>query len=258
MTSISRLFLLHSQPDARLLAAWAARHHARYAGQGADLGDAFHGLLRAAFGSFAPQPFRYLDERRGLLAYTHLDPQAMAEQVALADPQAARTLGLGASAEHDGYRLRPFPSEWAAGQELGFEVRVRPTVRGAEGEKDVFLRAVARAGGASGKFVERQATYSQWLHEHLNGREGMACQPWQGAVELLDVQLSAFTRSKVFRRTQASEGQDRKGRVIDGPDATLVGRLRVINSVAFANLLARGIGRHRAFGFGMLLLRRAN
>lgn len=258
MTSRSPLFLLHSQPDAQLLAAWVARHHARHAHQNVDLGDAFHGLLRAAFGSFAPQPFRYLDERRGLLAYTHLDPQAMAEQVALADPQAARTLGLGACAEHGGYRLRPFPSEWSVGQELGFEVRVRPTARSAVGEQDVFLRAVTRAGGAEGESVERQTIYTQWLHEHLSAREGMACQPWQGAVELLDVQLNAFTRSKVVRRTQASEGQDRKGRVIDGPDATLVGRLRVINSVAFAYLLARGIGRHRAFGFGMLLLHRAN
>lgn len=256
MTSLSPLYLLHTQPDTRLLAAWVARHHARHARQSADLGDAFHGLLRAAFGAFAPQPFRYLDERRGLLAYTHLNPQAMAEQVALADPQAALTLGLGASADYGGYRLRPFPSEWAVGQELGFEVRVRPTVRGVDGEKDVFLWA--RARGTEGESVERQATYAQWLHEHLSEREGMAGQPWQGAVELLDVQLNAFTRSKVVRRTQASEGQDRKGRVIDGPDATLIGRLRVINPVAFAHLLARGIGRHRAFGFGMLLLHRAN
>ncbi|WP_323024505.1 type I-E CRISPR-associated protein Cas6/Cse3/CasE [Castellaniella sp.] len=258
MTSISPLFLLHTQPDARLLAAWVARHHARHARQSADLGDAFHGLFRAAFGSFAPQPFRYLDERRGLLAYTRLDLRAMAEQVALADPQAAQTLGLGASAEHGGYRLRPFPSEWAVGQELGFEVRVRPTVRGPQGEQDVFLRAVARVGGAEGESVERRAIYAQWLFEHLSEREGVMHQPWQGAVELLDVQLNAFTRSKVVRRTQASEGQDRKGKVVDGPDATLVGRLRVINSVAFAHLLARGIGRHRAFGFGMLLLHRVN
>ena len=94
MTTIPPLYLLHTQPDARLLAAWMARHHARHARQSADLGDALHGLLRAAFGEHAPQPFRYLDERQGLLAYTPLDEQAMAAQVALADPLTAQALGL--------------------------------------------------------------------------------------------------------------------------------------------------------------------
>jgi CRISPR system Cascade subunit CasE len=35
----------------------------------------------------------------------------------------------------------------------------------------------------------------------------------------------------------------------------VVGALEVRNSEAFANLLARGVGRHVAFGFGMLLMR---
>jgi len=35
------------------------------------------------------------------------------------------------------------------------------------------------------------------------------------------------------------------------------GVLQVRDSAAFAALLARGIGRHRAFGFGMLLLKPA-
>ena len=258
MTPTPPLYLLHTQPDARLLAAWMARHHARHARQSADLGDALHGLLRAAFGEHAPQPFRYLDERQGLLAYTPLDAQAMATQVALADPLAAQTLGLGACSSHEGYRLRPFPTQWAPDQVLGFEVRVRPTVRGAQGEQDAFLHAVAQAGGKEGAPVEREAVYVQWLRQHLAVRENTAPQPWQGAVELLDVHLSAFARSKAVRRTQASADQGRKGHASDGPDATLRGRLRIANPAAFGHLLARGVGRHRAFGFGMLLLHRAS
>jgi CRISPR system Cascade subunit CasE len=253
MTTIPPLYLLHTQPDARLLAAWMARH----ARQSADLGDALHGLLRAAFGEYAPQPFRYLDERQGLLAYTPLDAQAMATQVALADPLAAQTLGLGACSSHGGYRLRPFPTTWPQGQVLGFEVRVRPTVRGARGERDAFLHAVAQAGGQDGAPLERAAVYAQWLHEHLAVREGTPPQPWQDAVELLDVQLSAYARSKSVRRTQASAEQGRKGHASDGPDATLKGSLRITDPTAFAHLLARGVGRHRAFGFGMLLLQLA-
>lgn len=258
MTSTPPLYLLHTQPDARLLAAWMARHNARHARQSADLGDALHGLLRAAFGEHAPQPFRYLDERQGLLAYTPLDTQAMAVQVALADPLAAQTLGLGACSTHEGYRLRPFPAQWTQGQVLGFEVRVRPTVRGAQGEQDAFLHAVSLAGGKEGAPVEREAVYAQWLREHLALRDGASPQPWQGAVELLDVQLSTFARSKIVRRTQATADQDRKGYAIEGPDATLKGRLRITDPTAFAHLLRRGVGRHRAFGFGMLLLHRVS
>lgn len=248
------LYLLHTRPDARLLAAWVAQRHARHEHQASDLGDALHGLLRAAFGAAAPQPFRYLDERQGLLAYTNLDPDAMAAQVALADPIAAQTLGLGASGLHEGYRLRAFPALWHAGQVLGFEVRVRPTVRAAAGEQDAFLQAVARANGAP---LQREAVYAQWLRTHLAASDGGAREAWQGAVEVTEVQLAGFQRLAIVRRTQAVDGAARRGRVIDGPDALLKGRLRVLDPVAFRQLLARGVGRHRAFGFGMLLLSRA-
>ncbi|MEI2746973.1 MAG: type I-E CRISPR-associated protein Cas6/Cse3/CasE [Ottowia sp.] len=245
------LYLLHTQPDPRLLTTWMVRNRT------SDPGEALHGLLRAAFGTQAPQPFRYLDERRGLLAYTTLDAPAMAEQVALADPLAAQALGLAACSNHDGYRLRSFPTLWPQGKELGFEVRVRPTVRSGQKEQDAFLHAVTLAGGPQGAPVDRQAVYTQWLREHLAGHEGVPRQPWQGAVQLLDVQLSAFARSRVMRRTQPAGDNTRKGRAIEGPDAILTGRLRVTDPAAFAHLLARGVGRHRAYGFGMLLLQRA-
>lgn len=245
------LYLLHTQPDPQLLATWMVRYRTH------DVGEALHGLLRAAFGAHAPQPFRYLDARRGLLAYTTLEAQAIAAQVALADPLAAQTLGLGASSAHEGYRLRPFPTQWAVGQELGFEVRLRPTVRSGQKEQDAFVQAVALAGGPQGAPVDRQAVYARWLCEHLAVREGAPRQPWQGAIEVLDVRLSAFARSKVMRRSQPGADRPRKGRAIEGPDATLTGRLRVSDSTAFAHLLARGVGRHRSYGFGMLLLQRA-
>jgi CRISPR system Cascade subunit CasE len=43
--------------------------------------------------------------------------------------------------------------------------------------------------------------------------------------------------------------------VIGRRDVTFEGELQVADAAAFAALLARGVGRHRAFGFGMLLLR---
>lgn len=251
MNTATSLHLLHTLPDARLLATWMARYRTN------DLGEALHGLLRAAFGAHAPQPFRYLDEARGLVAYTPMDAQAIAAQAALADPLAARILGLGAGRDHHGYRLRSFPTQWTQGQVLGFDVRLRPTVRGAKGERDAFLHAVAQAGGKDGAPVSREAVYAQWLHAQLSLRDGQPRQPWQGAVELLNVQLAAFRRSTITRRSQPDAGAARQGREIDGPDVTLKGHLRVADPAAFAHLLARGLGRHRSYGFGMLLLRRA-
>ncbi len=253
------LYLLHTQPDARLLAAWVARHHQRHERQPSDLGDALHGLLRAAFGEAAPQPFRYLDERQGLLAYTTLDADALRMQVAqagLTNELAVQTLGLDATAAHGGYRLRPFPSQWPQGQVLGFEVRVRPVLRTAKGERDAFQHAWDQSPADAPR---RETVYVQWLREQLAPREGAAIEAWQGAVDLLDdVHLAGFQRQQVVRRTQAVGGEARRGRVIDGPDALLKGHLRVRDPAAFARLLARGVGRHRAFGFGMLLLRRAD
>lgn len=257
MSAAAPLYLLHTRPDGRMLAAWVARHHARHARTPADLGDAMHGLLRAAFGQAAPQPFRYLDERQGFLAYSRLDPQALRAQVALAEPQAAQALGLASTATGNGYNLRPFPTEWPAGHRLGFEVRVRPTVReGKAGrERDVFLHAVERAEGAP---LDREAIYSQWLHEHLAAREGAVTEPWQDAVELEDVHMSRYQRLDVLRRTQLAGPDDqRQGHVVAGPDVVLTGHLRVRQPDAFSHLVARGVGRHRAFGFGMLLLRPA-
>jgi len=44
---------------------------------------------------------------------------------------------------------------------------------------------------------------------------------------------------------------------LERPQALLKGVLTVKESNTFNRLLARGIGRHRAFGYGMLLLKPA-
>jgi CRISPR system Cascade subunit CasE len=249
------LSLLHMLPDARLLAAWVARHHARHERHTSDLGDAFHGLLRAAFADDAPQPFRYLGQHEGLMAYTTMDAESVRAYAALADPLVAQTLGLGATDMHGGFQIRPFPTHWSAGQVLAFEVRVRPTVRTSMGERDAFLRAADQDRNAP---IQRNVVYVQWLREHLAPRAGEEQQAWHGAIEVLDdTRVASYQHIRIVRRMQGSAGEARRTQVIDGPEAVLMGHLRVIDSVAFASLLARGVGRHRAFGFGMLLLRRA-
>ena len=43
----------------------------------------------------------------------------------------------------------------------------------------------------------------------------------------------------------------------EGPDAVMRGSITVTEPSGFSDLVARGIGRHRAYGYGMLLLRPA-
>jgi CRISPR system Cascade subunit CasE len=242
--SFEPLYLLHTQPDSQRLAAWAARH--RLLDSQGDLGYALHALLHAAFGERAPQPFRYLDAEQGLLAYTNMTDAELAQCAALADPDVAAALGLGQTLHHSGLNVRPFPSQWPAEHVLGFEVRVRPIIReGKTGrERDAFLAAIEKSDGRE---LNRSDVYVQWLRELLMR---------QGGAELVDASVTRYQLLGVTRKAKKSAiADERKSRLVGGPDAVLAGQLRVTDSQAFAQLLARGVGRHRAFGFGLLLLR---
>ncbi len=244
--STEALYLLHTRPDPQRLAAWAARH--RLLDSQGDLGYALHALLHAAFGDHAPQPFRYVDVEQGLLAYTRLSATDLAQCAALADADVAAALGLGQTLHHAGMSTRPFPTQWAAGHVLGFEVRVRPIVReGKTGrERDAFLAAVDKASGSA---LDRSEVYVQWLRDLLLR---------QGGAELVDANVTRYQLLDVTRKTQrVSAESTRRSQTVSGPDAVLAGQLRVTDPQAFAQLLAGGIGRHRAFGFGLLLLRTA-
>lgn len=245
--SFEPLCLLHTQPDPQRLVAWAARH--RLLDTQGDLGYALHALLHAAFGEHAPQPFRYLDAEQGLLAYARLGAAELTQLAALADPDVAAALGLGQTPHYGGMNARPFPTQWAVGHALRFEVRVRPIIReGKTGrERDAFLSAAEKADGRE---LDRSEVYVQWLRD-LMAR--------QGGSELMDANVARYQQLGVTRKSQKGSSDDvRHSRLVGGPDAVLAGRLRVTDPQAFAQLLAQGVGRHRAFGFGLLLLRSAH
>jgi CRISPR system Cascade subunit CasE len=134
------------------------------------------------------------------------------------------------------------------GHVLVFEVRVCPIIReGRTGkERDASLAAADKSADA---MLNRGQVYGQWLRDNLAR---------QGGAELIDVSLERFCLLEVLRKSRkVGAGEPRSNRAVNGPDAVLKGRLRVTDSFAFAELVARGVGRHRAFGFGLLLLRPA-
>ncbi|MBK1723854.1 type I-E CRISPR-associated protein Cas6/Cse3/CasE [Thiocystis violacea] len=234
------LYLLHCSPDPEAMAIWATRH--RLLSPDGDDGYALHALLTAAFGEQSPKPFRYLGPRQGLLAYSDQPPAALHDNAALATPDVARALGL------DSLAARPFPTSWSKGQALSFEVRVRPVLRAKDGrERDVFLHAI-EAEPSPEQPINREMIYAEWLRKRLAEH---------GAAQLLQAGMDAFRLSRVIRRAGSDEARQRKARSFSGPDAVFKGQLHVGDSDAFTRLLTRGIGRHRAFGFGMLLLKPA-
>ena len=222
---------------------WAA---AREGGQRGDFdeGRALHHLLGEVFGPGALQPFRLLVAPRGehgtLYAYSGHTADALrgvAESVAGPSELAALPLARLRSCP------RP-PATWREGLRLGFDLRVRPVVR--------LLKAIEGPEGRFGKGAEVDAFLPQAL------RDGETCSREDVYLDWLEARLQGTarlergsTRLAAFRRTRVQRG----GRRIEGPDAVFHGTLNVQDPAGFAQLLARGVGRHRAYGYGMLLLR---
>lgn len=225
-----------------------------------DDGYLIHAHLAACFGDLAPKPFSIRRRRQGLevLGYGPAGADRLkAEAADFAEPDSNESW--------TSLESKTMRTQWDAGRRLGFEVRVCPVVRLSsdreiplldrgesdetktvtfhEGaEIDVFLRDLGEDGDDTDDDPTRGRSYGRWLHEAFGE-----------AAELERPEMIHFQLSQLYRRTQ---GSDRKGRSMKRPDATFRGNLVVRDPEAFAELIERGVGRHRAFGFGMLLLRR--
>ncbi len=208
-----------------------------------DLGYLVHSAADATFGAGALRPFSITERERWarVLAYTERAPDVLQDHAqAFAEPS-----DHGAW-DWDSFASKPMLARFDAGRRLGFSLRVCPVVRslGRDGmhqagkEIDAFLAACARAG--QGVPVDREAVYLDWLSRRL-----------EGAARLEDASVETFRRVRLLRRTQ---GGDRRSCMLERPSATFRGVLEVQDTARFAGLLRKGVGRHKAFGFGMLLL----
>lgn len=242
------LRLLRFDPCPQRAGAWMASEDLRPRDRpGFDEGYAWHALLAAAFGARAPRPFRVI-ARRGrpprLLAYTQTPLADLRDHAAaFADALAIAALRPDLAAE------KPMPA-FAAGRRLGFEVRIRPTIRrDRDGDRtrtaELDAYVAAREAAAPDAAPDRADVYAAWLAERL--RAGGASMARAHPIEL--------RRQRLLRRGRSGPGGTRDLLGVEGHSATFAGTLEVVDASAFAALLARGVGRHRAFGFGMLLLR---
>lgn len=224
-----------------------------------DEGYALHVLLCGVFGKAGLQPYRLVRAARAsiasLYAYSSQDREALMRTAqAVAPPESHGVLGF------EDLAAKIMPDRFRSGQRLGFDVRVRPVRRLGRDLRDSQSGRVLRRGSELDAFrlellrrspdgwrsadsvaghngVSRQSVYANWLAERL------------GAAASID---TAGCRLVDFRRARAWRG---KGKGSEGPDATLQGELVVRDPEEFAKKLRCGVGRHRAYGYGMLIAR---
>ena len=221
---------------------------------GLDEGRALHHLLTESFGQRVLHPFRLFvapQAKQGhVYAYSSADHAALLEVVqACAMPEAQTVFDL------QGLATKAMPENLSAGRRMGFEIRVRPVSR--------LLKPLPYSGGAFAKGAEldafliealrrfpldsasqetmlqagrtREAVYTDWLAQKLA----------DSATLVPGIRLTRFERDRAARM----------GSSIEGPNAILQGDLIIDHPENFQKLLAGGIGRHKTYGYGMMLLR---
>ena len=227
-----------------------------------DPDHAMHCLLTECFGDLAPKPFRLMTTQgaatASLYGYGAADAEALRDAVGtFADPLQLRIIPAARIAS------KPMPMEWQKEKQLGFEIRIRPVVRlerdtsripsdvqrsFKEGglregkECDAFLYEAIRHPEKGTMKRTREQVYGDWLDGQLHRRGG-------AELDRDSTKLTAFQRTRAHRSPRRRHSE--------GPDAVMRGVLKVTDSDDFNRLLVNGIGRHRAYGYGMLLLRPA-
>ena len=248
------LFLVNVPCDMRHLNFWGAQRGLVVKGI-FDEGYALHKLLSESFGVRVLQPFRIFPSLGGqqgsIYAYCNTDANKLRELAqSFTLPEVYEILDLNK------LRSKQMPSQLRDNQRLGFDVRVRPIrrsrlefdsktgkqigKRSSRSEIDSYVWEYIhsnsnRQGSTSSQELTRESAYRNWMSERLGS-----------AANLEDCTLHAFKRSTVIRGHFS---------LSEGPDVVLHGTLRVRDSDQFRYLLENGVGRHRAFGYGMLLLR---
>jgi CRISPR system Cascade subunit CasE len=202
-----------------------------------DLGYEIHAWLGETFGSMAPKPWRlgaYVDGWLYLQGYSPYSSNELLRPIQqIGEPFGIGVVGSIASTECLG---------WHPGQRLGFDVLCCPVGRRSRArlEKDLYLLRLDHA--EADEALNREDVYRAWVRERLE-RTSAAAVDW--------IRLASFRQVRQLRKTQGEPGA-RQCRWIERPSALLGGQLTVRDTDAFQALLAHGIGRHRAFGYGMI------
>lgn len=188
---------------------------------------AAHQMVHDLFGEVTERPFIYragrLDERGAdALVVSTIPP---------VDDAATISSAVGTVAE---FKTKPFTSEPALGRAFDFSIEVNATSTAIRTGKrhDIWDAACRKADGTT---PEMKDVYGPWLAERL-----------AAGAKVQRIGVTGRRRVRVWRKP--------RGRPMTFVVAEMIGTLSVTDPSAFSDLLVRGIGRGKAFGFGMLML----
>lgn len=214
-----------------------------------DVDDGYlcHCILRELWQGRAPTPFVVRGQGRTMdvWGYSTADAAALIDHArAFGDPSLLAAIG-----DIELVVSKPMP-RFEAGRQLGFLLRACPVVRLARdtnghragAEIDAFLARCFALGREA--VVAREDVYRDWLTAKLD-------QPAITGVTLESARVAAISRERLVRRTQ---GDKRQANRLERPDVRFEGNMIVVDGGRLNTWLAHGVGRHRAFGFGALIL----
>jgi CRISPR system Cascade subunit CasE len=167
-----------------------------------------------------------------IIGYSQNDAGELNKRRALALPSVQAAVGEAIAV--------PLPS-LSVTDRYRFSVRLVPTIRITKaegrryGERDAFLVKADSAGKDAG--LNRDDVYRDYLAERLRGASIEASR-------LVQFRLRRLMRPKLDRSVS--------GRTM--PEAVIEGQLRVDDPTRLAEAISAGVGRQRAYGFGMLRL----
>jgi CRISPR system Cascade subunit CasE len=209
-----------------------------------DVGYLAHGYLVAAFGEHAPRPFIVGAPKGGCVPLegyvsvsgeqlqSRLDLFADAEVASIIVPETLRTKKL------------PRPDQWP--EYVGFSVRVNPIARALRApeqqkkhDRDWFFVAQEK-----NPEVTREEAYTEWFNLQLAKSKS--------GIELVRATLDT---GEILQAARPDD--NRVDRLTHTPAAQMSGILKLPSDRTNLSILTNGIGRGKAFGFGMFQLRPA-
>jgi CRISPR system Cascade subunit CasE len=241
----SQLHLIKVPLRMEKLTALAARRGIR--ARDLDEGYLAHCVVRELWQESAPAPFVLRGRARAvdLWGYSRVDANWLVTRAhEFGDPSILECLdGLDAIVSKEMPRFD-------AGRQVGFLTRVCPVARLARpthghkagAEVDVFLARAFASGKAEG--LSREEVYREWFSERMRDASVLGAR-------ITSLRVAGIARSRVVRRTQ---GESRHARALERPDVRIEGNLSIEDGDAFLRFLAHGVGRHRGFGFGAVLV----
>jgi CRISPR system Cascade subunit CasE len=216
--AMNTLYLVRTVIDPKAIEWYRERQQLELKGE-SDRGYALHAYLTALFGNQAPRPFQLEPVKLPSGSLSVLGYTRTCASTLKEQAQEFADPQIWSGVQWEQFSGKPMPS-FRTRQVLAFSVRVCPVVRRGP-------NSAPRKRG-EGPFAK-----------------------------LLQCQMNQFRLETVVRRLAEKSGKGREERRSVRPSAIMQGLLQVQHPEDFRHLLSEGVGRHRGFGFGMMLLRRA-